>query len=464
MADHHRPPGLRSGDERVQSVTDADIVEARARVGQWSRGLVVRMLSLTGLCLLIGSIVAALVLDEEVGWGSVAVTVAAGLTLALPLAAAFRALVLQKRGSLMTLESVVQERLMHEAAARRDFETRLGRSLEIADDEEAAHETIRRALGIVVPAHPVELLLADNSHARLERVVESDPDGGDGPGCPVSSPNRCIAVRRAQTQRFGDSEALDACPMLRGRPQGRCSAVCVPVSIAGHSVGVLHTTASVEDPLDDDAVEELRILSDQTGHRFGMLRIMAETQLQATTDGLTGLMNRRSLENRARGLWASSTPHAVVMADLDHFKLLNDTYGHEAGDRALRVFAQTVRAHLRSSDLGCRYGGEEFLLVFPDADTFEAMAIVERIRDALRAAADRGGAPAVSSSFGIAHSDDADDFDEVVQRADQALFNAKRAGRDRICLDGQEPQVAPDLSTTDLTSTDLTSTDLTSTG
>jgi diguanylate cyclase (GGDEF)-like protein len=134
------------------------------------------------------------------------------------------------------------------------------------------------------------------------------------------------------------------------------------------------------------------------------------------------------------------------MADLDHFKTLNDTHGHEAGDRALRVFAQTLRAHLRANDLACRYGGEEFLVILPETDTFDAIEIIERVRDALRAAAEHGGVPSVTASFGIAHSDDADDFDDLLRRADQALFGAKRGGRDLICLDGHDDPVAQNLT------------------
>ena len=151
-----------------------------------------------------------------------------------------------------------------------------------------------------------------------------------------------------ETQVFPDSEDLDACPMLRGRERGRCSGVCVPVSIMGRTVGVVHATGPVGEPLDDDAVAALQTLANQAGNRVGMLRVMAETQLQASTDGLTGLVNRRSLENRMRQLRAEGTDFAVVMADLDHFKMLNDTHGHEAGDRALRIFSETLRHELRS--------------------------------------------------------------------------------------------------------------------
>ncbi|MFI5046779.1 MAG: diguanylate cyclase [Acidimicrobiia bacterium] len=441
-----RPVDTSSRDDRSHGVTDDDLATARALVDQGTKGLISGTLALIMVCVAAGSLVAAALAEDGPIWVFTLVSLAGALAVAVPLVVVFRVVVLQKRGLAMGVETAVQERLMREAASRREFDTRLARSLEMADDEIAAHDTIRRALSIIVPAHPVELLLADNSHAHLERVVVVAPSDEGGPECPVGSPNRCIAVRRSQTQVFADSEALDACPLLRGRAQGRCSAVCVPVAIAGRSVGVLHVLGTLDAPIDDEQVQSFQTLADQAGHRLGMLRIMAETQLQATTDGLTGLMNRRSFENRAHTLWSTTTRHAVVMADLDNFKHLNDTHGHEAGDRALRVFSQTLRGQLRSDDLACRYGGEEFLVLLPGTETFEAIEIAERVREALIVAAGQGGMPAVTASFGIAHSDDAEELDDLVQRADRALFNAKREGRDVICVDGHDAPVARNLT------------------
>jgi len=333
---------------------------------------------------------------------------------------------------------------MTEEAKRRDFATRLIRGLEMADGEEAAYDIVRRSMTSLAPDAAIELLLADNSHAHLERVVVASDDGV--PGCAVTSPDQCVAARRAQTQVFPDSEDLDACPMLRGREHGRCSGVCVPVSIMGRTVGVLHSVGPVNEPLDEQRVTELQTLSNQAGNRLGMLRVMAETHVQASTDGLTGLMNRRSLENKVRMLRADGTEMAFVMADLDHFKALNDSYGHEAGDRALRIFSETLRHEVRADDMACRYGGEEFALVLPSADVHEAVEIVERIREGLARATGRGDTPNFTSSFGIAHSSEAVDFEDLVQRADKALFMAKDAGRDRICLDGHSTPIAQGLS------------------
>jgi diguanylate cyclase (GGDEF)-like protein len=350
----------------------------------------------------------------------------------------------RRRGLDIALDTVVQARVLETEARRREFEARLGRALEMAGDEVAAFETIQRAAQIAVPGSPVELLLADNSHAHLARVVTVTTDTST-PGCPVTSPNQCVAARRAQTQVYPDSDALDGCPMLRNRGE-RFSAVCVPVSIMGRTVGVVHATGEADEPVDDEAVQSLQVLANQAGHRLGMLRIMAETQLQAQTDPLTGLMNRRSLENRARMLGATGVDYAVVMADLDHFKALNDRFGHETGDRALRVFAETLRDFVRDEDLTCRFGGEEFVVLLPGIETHEAVVIIERVREELAKTTRRGDVPSFTASYGIAESTAASDFEDLLHRADRALFAAKEAGRDCICIDGHRIAVAPNLT------------------
>jgi diguanylate cyclase (GGDEF)-like protein len=358
-------------------------------------------------------------------------------------------LVTRRRGMGIALESAVQERLMESDARRRDFEAKLASALEMSEDETAVFDTIRRGLQLAVPDSSVELLLADNSHAHLDRVVSVVPERGPvGPasGCPVASPDQCVAARRAQTQIFPDSDALDACPMLRGRGDDRFAAVCVPVSIMGRTVGVMHATSPLDQPLDDVAAGALQVLANLSGNRLGMLRIMAETQLQAMTDGLTGLMNRRNFENRARILRSNGVDYAFVMADLDHFKGLNDSYGHETGDRALRVFAETLRESVRAEDLVCRYGGEEFTVLLPGVDLAEAVEVIERVRVSLARTTRRGDVPTFTASYGIAESNVAADYDDLLLRADRALFAAKDAGRDCICIDGHSAAVAPNLT------------------
>jgi len=125
---------------------------------------------------------------------------------------------------------------------------------------------------------------------------------------------------------------------------------------------------------------------------------------------------------------------AVVIADLDHFKVLNDTHGHDAGDRALRMFARVLRRSVREADLVCRYGGEEFIVVCPGSDKESASLVFDRVRMELEATLGDGRTPSFTVSAGVADSGDADDFADMVSLADVALMQAKDDGRNRTQL------------------------------
>ncbi len=424
--------------------THDDLMAARGEVRRGVRGLVVALLGIVLATGIGAGFVTAAIYDEGV---LETVLLVGGISVAIgsPLVMTIY-VVTRKRGLDIALDAVVQARVLETEARRREFEAKLSRALEMASDEDAAFDRLERAAHLAVPGASVELLLADNSYAHLERVVSVPGDAAAKPGCSVSSPDRCVAARRAQTLIFPDSDALDSCPMLRNRGGDCFFAVCVPVSIMGRTVGVVHATSAADAPVDDDGVQALQVLANQSGHRLGMLRIMAETQLQASTDPLTGLINRRSLENRARVLRASGTEFALVMADLDQFKSLNDRAGHETGDRALRVFAETLREFVRGEDVACRFGGEEFVVLLPGIGIHDAIEVIERVRAELARATGRGDVPTFTASYGIAQMSDAEDFDDLLSRADQALFAAKNAGRNCICIDGHTIAVAPTLT------------------
>jgi diguanylate cyclase (GGDEF)-like protein/PAS domain S-box-containing protein len=313
-------------------------------------------------------------------------------------------------------------------AQRDNFGTQLVEALEMADEEHATYEVIERAMSEISATAPMELLLSDSSRANLEQAAVH---AAGAPGCPVQSPFSCVAVRRGNPVVFESSESLNACPKLRGR--GPCSAVCVPVGFMGRALGVLHTTGPENEPLDANQVAQLTTLATQAGARIGTVRAFERTQLQASTDSLTGLINRRTLEQQLRDLVRREELFALIIADLDRFKQLNDRYGHEAGDRALRVFAQTAERVLRDGDLIARWGGEEFMIALPGLDSAASLAVVERIRESLRQA-HSGGHPSFTSSFGITDSSAAETLDELLRLADLGLYASKQAGRDRATI------------------------------
>jgi diguanylate cyclase (GGDEF)-like protein len=143
-----------------------------------------------------------------------------------------------------------------------------------------------------------------------------------------------------------------------------------------------------------------------------------------------------------RSLVKQRRPFAIAMADLDHFKQLNDTHGHEAGDRALRFFAETAQAVLRDDDVIARWGGEEFVIVVPDLDRHEAANVLERIRERL-VEFRSGDHPAFTASFGLTDSSRAGTLEALLKFADAGLYEAKEAGRDRVCIIDARPSSGP---------------------
>jgi diguanylate cyclase (GGDEF)-like protein len=337
-----------------------------------------------------------------------------------------------------------EEELRAEAAAHQ-FSADLHEALEMAEHESDVHRVVGRALGRVGDG-PGELLLADSSHTHiLESAVSVT---GGSPGCDVATPWGCPAVRRGQSLAFSDNRALATCPHLQVRETDG-TALCVPVAILGTPAGVLHLTADDAELLDGRRRVRVETLAAQTGDRLGLLRAMATSQLAAATDSLTGHLNRRSLEDHLRRLDGDRTPYAVAFADLDHFKVLNDTYGHASGDAALRHFSTVTATAVRTSDLVCRFGGEEFLVVFVGCDVTQAAPIVHRLRSSLGASIAAAGVPPFTVSIGMADSTYADDAAAVIACADAALLAAKREGRDRIVIapppdpEGQESTRTP---------------------
>lgn len=174
------------------------------------------------------------------------------------------------------------------------------------------------------------------------------------------------------------------------------------------------------------------------------LRCSFEASLEmAVTDQLTGLYNRRYLASHLtamfeRAKWTGQ-PLSLMVLDLDHFKSINDTHGHDAGDKVLQEFADLIRNSVRAIDLACRFGGEEFLIAMPDTDKKFATVVAERLREELarRRVVVNGGRDELNAtvSIGIASTEDGPDDDNsqlLMKRADEALYVAKAGGRNRV--------------------------------
>jgi diguanylate cyclase (GGDEF)-like protein len=332
-------------------------------------------------------------------------------------------------------ELVARDAARDAETQRRAAEARLNRAFEQIQNEEQAVGTVALALVDMAPGRASELLLADSSDAHLHAV--SRTDGFDErPGCGVATPRECPAVNKSRTLTFEDSTTFDACPHLRARTGPPSSAVCVPVAINGTASGVLHSVARAGASVGSDEQRLLELIASRAGDRIGVLRAFKRSESQAATDPLTGLDNRRSFENRVSEILAGGRSVALAFGDLDHFKKLNDTHGHDAGDRALRAFARTLRHAVRPDDLVARWGGEEFVVVFPDTTREAAAHALERVQSELARVVAAGGIPPFTVSFGVSDRFDGDELEPLVAAADRALLQAKELGRNRVVVSG----------------------------
>ena len=164
-------------------------------------------------------------------------------------------------------------------------------------------------------------------------------------------------------------------------------------------------------------------------------RAEAETRLQARTDDLTELPNRRALDEEIAHALASARrsgrPFAIVMVDVDRFKFINDTHGHAVGDATLAAFSARLAGALREPDRAYRYGGEEFCLLLAETDATGARTLAERAREQINLPFE-GTMRALTASFGVTAWQPDDTFDALFRRADRALYSAKHAGRNRV--------------------------------
>ena len=185
-----------------------------------------------------------------------------------------------------------------------------------------------------------------------------------------------------------------------------------------------------------------RSLDEITNKNNTLTVINRSLNIQATVDPLTGLFNRRAFQHRLDAEWARyrrhKRSHSLMMLDIDHFKKVNDTYGHEGGDVILQTLSQLMKSQQRRQDLVCRYGGEEFVIILPDTDLEAAFSVAEKLRKrvAVEEFIFKDQKIAVRISIGVAGAKEHDpkDKDDFVDIADAGLYKAKNTGRNRVVI------------------------------
>jgi two-component system, cell cycle response regulator len=212
-----------------------------------------------------------------------------------------------------------------------------------------------------------------------------------------------------------------------------------PLTAGDRILGTLVAGSRRKGLLDQDVLRMLEVLAIQAAQAVLRAQLFEQMERMATTDGLTGLWNHRTFQAKADEALAHARRYSrncsLILTDIDHFKSVNDTYGHPMGDMVLKGVSRILRETARDTDVVARYGGEEFAIVMPETDTKGAAVIAERIREAVKAEVFQTdmGPLKITLSLGIAGCPEhGTEKQALVDLADQCLYQAKRSGRDRV--------------------------------
>jgi diguanylate cyclase (GGDEF)-like protein len=326
----------------------------------------------------------------------------------------------------------------------------LGDRLSASADEGELAATGAIVLHLLVPAASGSICLMNPSANRLT-VASSWGDGALEIGAVIeAAPTGCPAVRRSATHIVrGDGDPLAVrCGVL---PDDGSHQVCIPMIALGRVIGVLHLSTPATTRYDPEGTTLATRVAEQLGLALANARLTETLERLAMTDPLTGLMNARSFdadfELALRGAEAAGRQLGVIFLDLDHFKQFNDSYGHPAGDMALRSLGRIVSATIRDGDKVARYGGEEFVVAVLDADLEQVASVAEKIRLAVEqmvVALGPGRFARVTTSLGVASSaSHGFDASTLLRTADAALYAAKAAGRNRVEVAGSSTEATP---------------------
>jgi two-component system cell cycle response regulator len=214
------------------------------------------------------------------------------------------------------------------------------------------------------------------------------------------------------------------------------------IRVRNETLGALQIFSGASDCADAD-IQSAKLIASALGIVVKSLFLVEETQLLALTDGLTGLYNRRHaairLEEEIARSRRNGTGLCVAMCDVDHFKAINDEFGHSAGDRVLQQIAKSLTEYVRRNDIVSRWGGEEFLVIFSEIKLTAARIVAERLRGRLANTPKvEGGPEQITVSVGLAMLGQGITAEMLIEQADQALYRAKARGRNRIEVAGEE--------------------------
>ena len=364
----------------------------------------------------------------RLAWATIAVLVALGSLVAF--AYLYRQATSRRKAEVELRRTIgEQERVLFEVSAM----STMMELLHICRSQAEANHVIGEVLPQLLPSVSGGLYVMRPSNGALELQF----GWGEGAMTKIFAPDECWALRRSRTHLVERTRSAIMCRHIEHTQEG---CLCAPLVGHGEVLGVLHLASTDKRNVSADVLRLAGVLAEQLSLALGNLRLQETLRSRSERDPLTDLYNRRHLELSAERELARATRHrhplSFVMLDVDHFKVFNDTHGHDAGDAVLREVAQVLKRHTRTEDIACRYGGEEFLMVLPGCPLEDAYQKAEAIREAIAQLRVTSGGTILSrvtASLGIScHPQHGERMDELIRAADAALYKAKAAGRNQI--------------------------------
>ena len=295
----------------------------------------------------------------------------------------------------------------------------------------------------ILSIHFFTLFLYDKDKQKLNLMCHNRPDIESSFSLSLSSSlimeSAVLSGQYILGQRFKDSK------YYRGSNNKffkKDFFVTIPLKIEKEIVGVLNINDGEQDSFEESSLEMVLDISDFISMSVSNAILYEQTKQLAVTDGLTGISNRPNMEQALQNEFERSmrygAPLSVVLLDVDHFKGVNDTYGHQKGDEILVAIASLLKKVCRANDIAARYGGEEFLMILPQSNAQGAFKIAERVREEMMKLSFTGNETnfSVTTSCGVAELDR--DFikntDQLIAMADHALYEAKNSGRNKTII------------------------------
>lgn len=327
---------------------------------------------------------------------------------------------------------------LEDNARESELMTAARNELQLCVEVQQVYDTAAVSFSRLLPGTSGCLYMINNSRSHVEAVsVWGHPNRED-----FGQPESCCALRSGQARWRQPAVSEIHCAHFSATVPERYH--CRPIVAYGNTIGLLYFQCTSDEVVREvnARMDAVRQLTQIAALAIATLNLRAKLESQSITDSLTGLFNRHfmqiSLEREMARAHRRKQIMAVLMLDADHFKRFNDANGHAAGDAVLKAFADVFRSNIRSEDIACRYGGEEFTIILPDTTVKGACDRADSILNAianLRITPGHQTFSGLSVSIGIAfYPGDGETAADVLQNADAALYDAKHNGRNQVCL------------------------------